>query len=196
MSSLRHVQAGKKYEHPPQAPGIDPDSCAAHDAWKEIVMQAALQQQTNRQPGTVLAGCVRAFRGVSPALVSELCHAAGCHYLEPAQSLTDQQWEALHAQWQRWISRLQQRNFTATSCPSSGRYSLLGSYSQPEDSVLKLLGRNYTLIQAREQSAHVSCEHHDICRHHSDMAHIVAATEHLFASTFWQTVMTGIDGCR
>ncbi|GAB4820402.1 hypothetical protein N2152v2_007448 [Parachlorella kessleri] len=157
MSSLRHVQAGKQYQLPPPAPGIDPDSCRGQQEWQQTIMLAAAQQQQQRQAasghrqGSVLDGSVRAFRGVSPSLVRELCCTAQIDPSIPAAELSEGQWGALYAQWQRWLAQLRSGDFSATLCPRSGAYSVLGSYDRQEGSVLGMLGGYYSRLQAHGQ---------------------------------------------
>lgn len=152
MSSLRQVQAGRQYALPPPAPGIDPDAVHSLGDWQAVVAQAAVQQAAaGHGGGTVAEGCVRAFRGVSPSLVRELCTAAGVGGDEPASALTAQQWATLHAQWQGWLERLASHSFAASSCHTEGTYSVLGGCPNAEDSVLGILGRYYARLQAHEQ---------------------------------------------
>ena len=59
--------------------------------------------------------------GVSPSLVTELCDVAGVNPQVAAAELSDEQWQALHAAWQRWLERLEAGSFAATSCTETGR---------------------------------------------------------------------------
>jgi hypothetical protein len=152
MSSLRHVQTGKPYQLPPPAPGIDPDACQGQREWQRTVTLAAQQQAAGGHGrGTLLDGCVRAFRGVSPSLVRELCSLAGVDPETPVDALPGEHWATLHDQWQLWLGRMASQDFAASSCPRSGAFSVLGSYAQHEDGVLNMLGRHYSRMQAHGQ---------------------------------------------
>ena len=77
-------------------------------------VQVAEQQQQQQQRGgasnprpSLAAGCVRAFQGVSPSLVADLCAAAGVSPSDPPAALSDGQWAALHAGWLSWLERVQ-----------------------------------------------------------------------------------------
>eukprot|EP00887_Chlorella_sp_A99_P006169 scaffold3.g6169.t1 len=147
QSSLRQVQVGGAYELPPPGPGLDPDVHSLVADWQQVVVQQAAQP--GKQPGSLSAALVRAFRGVSPALVRELCSAAGVAENAAPGSLTGEQWGALWQQWQHWLERVCSGSFAACCCPNTGRMSVLGIYSQPVESLLELLHSQYS--SAKEQ---------------------------------------------
>jgi predicted ribosome quality control (RQC) complex YloA/Tae2 family protein len=68
--------------------------------------RAQVAEQQRGSP-SVSAGCVRAFQGVSPSLVADLCTAAGASPSDPPDALSDGQWAALHAAWLSWLERVQ-----------------------------------------------------------------------------------------
>jgi hypothetical protein len=85
--------------------------------------QVAEQQRGGAlKPGPSLAaGCVRAFQGVSPSLVADLCAAVGVSPSDAPAALSGSQWAALHAAWLAWLERVQSgeappRFLTATCC--------------------------------------------------------------------------------
>lgn len=82
--------------------------------------QVAEQQ---RGGPSLAAGCVRAFQGVSPSLVADLCAAAGVSPSDAPAALSASQWAALHAAWLAWLKRVQSGEaqscfMTAASCMS------------------------------------------------------------------------------
>lgn len=91
---------------------------------KSAAAQGALTS-SGRAP-RVLDGCVRAYNGVSPALVEELCANAGISQVASPLQLTDEQWEKLFEQWQSWMSRLSTGNFQPTMDATGDKYSVLG----------------------------------------------------------------------
>lgn len=99
---------------------------------------------------TVLAGATRAYMGVSPSLVEELCQVAGVSPTASPDSLSSQEWADFHIAWLAWLDRLHSGNFTASSCSSSGKFSVLGTYSVAHESVHDMVEGYYRSIQASE----------------------------------------------
>ena len=154
MSSLRQVRVGSMYTLPPPAGGIDPSAVASEDEWRDVVCRAATLQASERAPDmrpTLAAGCLRAFRGVSPSLVQQLCSLASIPAEADPAALTGEQWAALHAQWQRWLERVASGSFGACRVPGSTAYSVLGACQQPEASVLEMLQAIYSAAAAGRQ---------------------------------------------
>lgn len=71
--------------------------------------------------GRLLDGFIRAFHGVSPALVAELCSTVGVTPESSPIGLSVAQWEALYGRWMEWMERLHSGDFAATSDPETGR---------------------------------------------------------------------------
>jgi hypothetical protein len=88
--------------------------------------------------------------GVSPALVEELCLTAGIAPAASPDSLSPEAWRELHTAWQAWLENLHTGNFTPSSCPATGKFSVIGSYSQPHDSVHDMVEGYYRSLQAGE----------------------------------------------
>jgi len=173
MSSLRQVQAGRTYQLPPRPQGIAPHPSEPLATWQDNITRAAAltaapaahHQQTpppaaaaagvhrgsSSKPQTLLSGATRAYLGVSPALVEELCFTAGVLPSAEPCSLSPEAWLQLHQAWQSWLSKLEQKDFIPCSCSSSNRFSVLGSYpQQPHSSVHELLDGYYFSLQAGE----------------------------------------------
>lgn len=70
---------------------------------------------------SVLGGCVRAYQGVSPALVEELCAAAGVAPGTHPGEIEEEQWGKLHAAWRGWLERVESGSFAATVDEAGGR---------------------------------------------------------------------------
>lgn len=173
MSSLRQVQQGRPYQLPPRAQGIAPSPDEHLATWQDNITRAAAlaatqphqhnhskpankpEQNTaaaarSAKPQTVLSGATRAYLGVSPALVEELCLSAGVQHSAEPSALTQDQWQALHSCWQSWLTKLHSKAFSPCSCSSSKRFSVLGSYPQQHSSVHELLDGYYFSLQAGE----------------------------------------------
>jgi hypothetical protein len=145
QSSLRQVQQGRPYALPPVTSGVAPDAGEPLGAWRANVERAALlaaappqarggddggstkkggrggAAAAPRRPG-VAAGAVRAYQGVSPSLMEELCGAAGVDPAADPRELPDAQWGALHSAWQGWLERVESGSFAATLDEAGGRW--------------------------------------------------------------------------
>ncbi|WIA33408.1 hypothetical protein OEZ86_006542 [Tetradesmus obliquus] len=170
MSSLRQVQAGRQYQLPPPVNGVPPSPQEPLDTWRDNITRAAALAAAEQAAApskkaaaaaaagmfapapreTVLAGATRAYMGVSPALVEDLCTTAGISPAASPDSLTPESWQALHAAWQAWLGRLHSGNFAPSSCPATGKFSVIGSYSQPHDSAHDMVEGYYRSLQAGE----------------------------------------------
>ena len=149
MSSVRHVQVGGRWEPPPPASGLDPDSCASLEEWREVLCRLAEAAPADRRP-TLVQVAVRGFRGVSPQLARDIAQAAGVPADSLPADLAPDQWQRLHQQWQAWLQRLASGSFAASSCPRSGAYSLLGTQPRPVPSLLPFLHDYYSAPQQAE----------------------------------------------
>ncbi|GLI67503.1 hypothetical protein VaNZ11_011705 [Volvox africanus] len=174
MSSYRQVQVGRTYSLPPQLYGVPPTAAASLEQWRDTLVGAAAlaaasaaarqQQQQQRKTnahekpaltvgGRLVEGFIRAFHGVSPALVDELCGAAGVSPNASPDSMTPTQWEALYDQWMTWQERLRSGKFAATSDPPTGKYSVFGSLPCRHASVHEMLEEYYGALAAVEAHA-------------------------------------------
>ena len=70
-------------------------------------MRPAQVAEQQRGGPSLAAGCVRAFQGVSPSLVADLCGTAGVSASDSPAALSDGQWAALHGAWLAWLERVQ-----------------------------------------------------------------------------------------
>lgn len=100
--------------------------------------------------GTVLSGTTRAYMGVSPSLVEELCHLAGVSPAAEPDTLAPQAWQDLHQAWLTWLDRLHSKKFTASTCPATGKFSVIGSYPEQHESVHDTVEGYYRSLQAGE----------------------------------------------
>ncbi|PSC69693.1 Fibronectin-binding A domain [Micractinium conductrix] len=151
MSSVRHVQVGAAWEPPPQAGGLDPESCTDLEAWRATLCQLAAAAPPGK-PMTVQAAAVRAFRGVSPQLARDLAALAGVPPHAAPAELSPEQWGRLHEQWCGWQGRLASGSFSPTACAASGTYSLVGAHQRAVPAPLAFLHAYYTAPQQAEQA--------------------------------------------
>jgi hypothetical protein len=171
MSSLRQVQAGRQYQLPPPVNGIPPSTEEPLSSLQDNITRAAALAAAEQAAApsrkaaaaagsagavapapreTVLSGATRAYMGVSPALVEELCATAGISPTASPDSLSAEAWQAFHIAWQAWLDRLHSGNFTPSSCPATGKFSVIGSYSQPHESAHDMVEGYYHSLQAGE----------------------------------------------
>ncbi|PNH11359.1 hypothetical protein TSOC_001768 [Tetrabaena socialis] len=106
--------------------------------------------------GRLLDGFVRAFHGVSPALVEELCRGAGVDPAASPVAVGADDWAALYGGWLGWQEQLRGGDFAATSDPKTGshppppRYSVFGGLPRAHASVHALLESYYGPTEAAE----------------------------------------------
>ena len=102
QSRIRPLGCGDHYSTPPPAPGRSPDRQESCTSW-----QVHLQQTPHPLAKVLWQG----YTGISPSLARQLCDAAGIDSTLCVTALTDLQWQALHRQWQCWLTALENRQF-------------------------------------------------------------------------------------
>ena len=141
------MQVGSLYSFPPQQTGLLPSSDESAASWQSNVTRAARLSADERggdlSKATLISGMTRAYVGLSGSLVKELAAIAGVAESEAPEGLTPLQWDALWQAWRTWLDRLEGGTFAATRDPDSGRCSVLGSFSEPFDSVHSMIDASY-----------------------------------------------------
>ncbi|GAX79190.1 hypothetical protein CEUSTIGMA_g6630.t1 [Chlamydomonas eustigma] len=103
--------------------------------------------------GTLIEGLTRAFHGVSPHLVEDLCYAAGLpqgsHSLITT-ALSEPHWQALYECWDAWIKRVRSEDWCCSSDTHTGRFNVLGTFPERHSSVFDLLDQYYNQLQSSE----------------------------------------------
>lgn len=90
------------------------------------VCQVAAQRKSEPK---LLDGAVRAFQGVSPSLVHELCYTAHVSPSASVLEISTEGWALLWNAWKAWLERLQVGSFSTCRDADTGRLSVIGSYS-------------------------------------------------------------------
>ncbi|MGA7935845.1 MAG: NFACT family protein, partial [Kovacikia sp.] len=102
QSSVRPIQTGQPYEIPPSLTGPIPKLEEPIERWRERISLV---------PGSLRRNLVKAYRGLSSALVLSMLEAAG---LEPdlaTDQLGDSDWQRLFSCWQEWLHILAEEQF-------------------------------------------------------------------------------------
>ena len=133
QSSVRPVQTGQPYEAPPRLTDPMPNLEESPERWRERIALI---------PGPVGRNLLRAYQGLSSALVASMVHQAGLDPDQSTEALAPADWDRLFQQWLGWLKCLETGTFlpgwTATG------YTVMGWQAiAPVDSVQHLLQRYY-----------------------------------------------------
>ena len=105
-SRLRPIGTGDAYTPPPPLAGSPPSRSETFTHW---------QQQLLLLPVPLKQALQSAYQGISPALALQLAGdrpgEAELLLLQPVQSLSPEQWQALWQRWQRWLHCLEEQQF-------------------------------------------------------------------------------------
>jgi predicted ribosome quality control (RQC) complex YloA/Tae2 family protein len=137
QSSLRPIQTGKRYVHPPAIRGQLPSLSESFEAWCDRIALI---------PGPLKKMMVAAYSGISSAVAAQLILAAKLPADTTTAALSAADWRSLFESWQTWLHCLQQASFTPgwLDRTRGGGYSVLGiGLAQPADNVQTLLDQYY-----------------------------------------------------
>lgn len=136
QSSVRPIQTGKSYVHPPAIHGKLPDLAEGIDDWRDRIALI---------PGNLKKMMVTAHSGVSSAIARQLIFAAGLPADIATTELTDSDWQRLFQHWQNWLHCLDQETFTpGWQAADLGGYTVLGiGVKRPAANVQTLLDEYY-----------------------------------------------------
>ncbi|MDX2241148.1 MAG: NFACT RNA binding domain-containing protein [Leptolyngbyaceae cyanobacterium bins.302] len=134
QSSVRPIQTGQPYEIPPVLTDPIPTLAEPFDRWQERVSLV---------PGLLRKNLLKTYRGVSSAIALSLIQATSLNPNQSTATLTNSDWKALFAQWQRWLQVLETQQFQPGWLESG--YTVLGwEQVASADSVQALIDRYYT----------------------------------------------------
>ena len=102
QSRVRPLGCGDRYAAPPPAPGRLPDAQESCTSWQRHLQLA---------PQPLAQALWQRYGGISPSLARQLCGVAGIDATLCVTDLNKTQWQALHRQWQHWLTALEARRF-------------------------------------------------------------------------------------
>ncbi|NJM99440.1 MAG: hypothetical protein HC800_21915, partial [Phormidesmis sp. RL_2_1] len=136
QSSLRPIQTGKPYVHPPAIRGPLPTLAEGFEDWRDRIALI---------PGNLKKMMVKSYSGVSSAIASQLIASANLAADALTTDLSEANWQTLFQHWQNWLHCLASNTFIPGWLDShrSG-YTVLGlSMAKPADNVQTLLDEYY-----------------------------------------------------
>ena len=153
QSSVRPIQTGRPYVHPPSMRGPLPDLKEPFEDWRDRIILI---------PGPLKKMMVKVYSGLSSAVASQLMLAVGLSLNIETTELDDTDWHRLFETWHHWLSCLAEESFSPvwqafspkTDIPSG--YSVLGhllskDITQPAKTVQVLLDDYYSHQFNREE---------------------------------------------
>ncbi|MGB3297660.1 MAG: NFACT RNA binding domain-containing protein [Phormidesmis sp.] len=136
QSSVRPIQTGRTYVHPPAIRGKLPSLDEAFEDWRDRITLI---------PGSLKKMLIKTHSGVSSAIASQVIQAAELPADIATTDLSDDAWKTLFASWRGWLKCLETKSFTPgwLDLEHSG-YTVLGiGMAQPASNVQALLDDYY-----------------------------------------------------
>ncbi|MGB3295739.1 MAG: NFACT RNA binding domain-containing protein [Phormidesmis sp.] len=136
QSSVRPIQTGKAYVHPPAIRGHLPTANETIEDWRDRIALI---------PGQLKKMMVATHSGVSSAIARQLIFAAGLPGDIATTDLSDADWQMLFQRWQHWLTCLHKETFTpGWQARDLGGYTVLGiGMRKPATNVQTLLDEYY-----------------------------------------------------
>lgn len=134
QSSVRPIQTGKAYVHPPAIRGKLPSADEAIEDWRDRIALV---------PGQLKKMMVATHSGVSSAIAAQLIVSAALPADIATTELSDTDWQTLFQSWQHWLNCLQKETFSPGWLDQGG-YTVLGiGMKRPTANVQILLDEYY-----------------------------------------------------
>ena len=115
QSSVRPIQTGQPYRHPPAIRGKLPSLNDSFEQWKDRVTLI---------PGSLKKMLVKSHSGVSSSIASQLIWAAGLTLEHKTTDLTESDWQRLFQSWMSWLTAIEQDQFSPANIATGG-YTVL-----------------------------------------------------------------------
>ncbi|MDJ0681760.1 MAG: NFACT family protein [Xenococcaceae cyanobacterium MO_167.B52] len=134
QSSVRTIQTGQPYEGPPPLTGTLPKIDESFDRFQERVSLI---------PGKLQRQLLNSYRGLSPAVATEIIVAAGIDSQETTENLSSDDWGKLFIYWQKWLKTLAEEQFLPGKTFKG--YTVLGwTENEPVDNVQAVVDSYYS----------------------------------------------------
>ncbi len=141
QSSVRTVQTGQVYQPPPPLLGATPSLTESPDRW---------QERLSLVPGPLKKQLLAVYRGLSPAIATQMARAANLDPQQDVAALTPENWQQLYQHWQDWLTALEREQFQPAW--TADGYTVLGWQAiAPAESVQDLLATYYRNQLNRQQ---------------------------------------------
>ena len=114
-SSVRPIQTGRPYMHPPAIQGKLPSLLEGFEDWRDRISLI---------PGSLKKMLVKASSGVSSSVASQLIWSADLSINVTTNELTEDNWQRLFQAWQRWLECLSTETFSSATLDKGG-YTVL-----------------------------------------------------------------------
>ncbi|MEL6157910.1 MAG: NFACT RNA binding domain-containing protein [Cyanobacteria bacterium J06554_11] len=142
QSSVRPIQTGQPYVHPPAIRGKLPSSTEPFTDWRDRISLI---------PGELKKMMIKAYSGLSSAVATQLLTAAGLTLDHTTGMLDSHDWQALFQVWKGWLRCLEERDFSPAFLPHQNGYTVLNTlvtqhasvHPQPAGSIQTLLDSYY-----------------------------------------------------
>ena len=142
QSSVRPIQTGQPYVHPPAIRGKLPDLAESFSDWRDRISLI---------PGKLKKMMIKAYSGLSSAVAVQLLTSAGLTADHTTEMLKPQEWAALFQVWQGWLKCLDSDDFSPAFLPHQNGYTVLSRLisqhasdrTQPAGSIQTLLDDYY-----------------------------------------------------
>ena len=136
QSSVRPIQTGRTYVHPPAIRGRLPSLGEDFEDWRDRITLI---------PGSLKKMLVKTHSGVSSAIASQLILAAGLPADIETTDLSEDAWCQLFKSWKSWLQCLEKESFTPGWLDKHcGGYTVLGiGMAERADNVQALLDDYY-----------------------------------------------------
>lgn len=138
-SSVRPIQTGRPYVHPPAIRGKLPSLAEGFEDWRDRISLI---------PGKLKKMLVKASSGVSSSVATQLIWSADLSVDIRTTELTEDNWQRLFKAWQRWLGCLSTETFASATIEAGG-YTVLSDLMVNSDQVILYPAQNeQTLLES------------------------------------------------
>ncbi|MEM8502884.1 MAG: NFACT family protein, partial [Cyanobacteria bacterium P01_D01_bin.1] len=137
QSSVRPIQTGQPYVHPPAIRGKLPSLSEGFEDWHSRISLI---------PGKLKKMLVKASSGVSSSVATQLIWSAGLSANITTDELTNDNWQSLFQAWQQWLTCLSKETFSSATIDKGGYTVLSNLLLQSNQIVLHPAKNEQTLL--------------------------------------------------